>query len=125
MQQIRGHPSETAKQTARTAAEMHHSRSKKQAMDYTASERKKESRLRETTDETGGLEDVKDELLGKQKRERLNQEQRRFRGKSRLSFDDGNGMVQGSGVGYGHKTRTFIKDAALGVAGTAAGAAAF
>ena len=124
MQQIRGHPSETAKQTARTAAEMHHSRSKKQAMDYTASERKKESRLRETTDETGGLEDVKDELLGKQKRERLNQEQRRFRGKSRLSFDDGNGMVQGSGVGYGHKTRTFIKDAALGVAGTAAGAAA-
>ena len=76
-------------------------------------------------EETADLSDAKEEILGKQKKERLNQEQRKIRGKSRLSFDDGNGMVQGSGMGFGRKARVTIKDAAFGAAGKAAGAAGF
>ena len=97
----------------------------KQVYDYAASERKKESRLKETVEETADLSDAKEEILGKQKKERLNQEQRKIRGKSRLSFDDGNGMVQGSGMGFGRKARVTITDAAFGAAGKAAGAAGF
>ena len=125
MQRIRGHPSGTAKQAARSAAEIRHARTKKQVYDYAASERKKESRLKETAEEAVDLADAKEEILGKQKKERLNQEQRKIRGKSRLSFDDGNGMVQGSGMGYGRKARMTVKDAAFGAAGKAAGAAGF
>ena len=125
MQRIRGHPSGTARQAARSAAEIRHARTKKQVYDYAASERKKESRLKETVEETADLSDAKEEILGKQKKERLNQEQRKIRGKSRLSFDDGNGMVQGSGMGFGRKARVTIKDAAFGAAGKAAGAAGF
>ena len=142
MQRIRGHPSGTARQAARTAAEIRHSRTKKQVYGFEAGEKKRESRLKETTDEAVGLEDAREEIIGKQKKERLNQEQRKIRGKSRLSFDDGNGevrartaftgssrtaheMVQGSGMGYGRKARTTIKDAALGAAGKAAGTAGF
>ena len=125
MQGIRGHPSGTTTQAARSAAEIRHSRQKKQVYDYAAGEKRKESRLRETTEEAGGLEDAKEEILGKQKKERLNQEQRKIRGKSRLSFDDGNGMVQGSGMGYGHRKRVSIKDAAFGSVSAAAGAAGF
>ena len=125
MQRIRGHPSGTARQAARSAAEIRHARTKKQVYDYAASERKKESRLKETVEEAVDLSDAKEEILGKQKKERLNQEQRKIRGKSRLSFDDGNGMVQGSGMGFGRKARVTIKDAAFGAAGKAAGAAGF
>ncbi|MBQ9032876.1 MAG: hypothetical protein IJ106_15725, partial [Parasporobacterium sp.] len=125
MQRIRGHPLGTARQAARSAVEIRHSRTKKQVYDYAASERKKESRLKENVEEAADLSDAKEEILGKQKKERLNQEQRKIRGKSRLSFDDGNGMVQGSGMGFGRKARVTIKDAAFGAAGKAAGAAGF
>ena len=76
MQRIRGHPSGTAKQAARSAAEIRHARTKKQVYDYAASERKKESRLKETAEEAVDLADAKEEILGKQKKGRLNQEQR-------------------------------------------------
>ena len=65
MQRIRGHPSGTAKQAARSAVEIRHARTKKQVYDYAASERKKESRLKETAEEAVDLTDAKEEILGK------------------------------------------------------------
>ena len=123
MQRIRGHPSGTAALAVRSAAEIRHDRAKKQVYDYAANEKKKESRLKETAEEGGDLSDLKEEFLGKQKKERLNQEQRKIRGKSRLSFDDGSGMVHGSGMGFRHKARRTIKDAATESAGLTTGAA--
>ena len=125
MQRIRGHPSGTARQAARSAAEIRHARTKKQVYDYAASERKKESRLKETAEEAVDLTDAKEEILGKQKKERLNQEQRKIRGKSRLSFDDGNGMVKGSGAGFKSRAGSTVTDTAAGSVRKAAGAAGF
>ena len=125
MQRIRGHPSGGAQQAVRSAAEIRHSRNKKQVTDFAASERKKESRLKGTAGEAADLSDAKDEILGKQKKERLNQEQRKLRGASRLSFDDGNGMVKGSGSGFRSRAGSPVTEPALGGVRRAAGAAAF
>ena len=124
MQRIRGHPSGTVL-AARSASEIRHARAKKQVYDYAATEKKKESRLKETAEEAGDLSAVKEEILGKQKKERLNQEQRKIPGKTRLSFDDADGMIRGSGTGFRHKTGMTIKNAAFGSAGVAAGTAGF
>ena len=112
MQDIRGHPASASAQTESSAGQIRHERNKKQVTDFAKGEKKKESRLKETVPEPEGLEGAKDELHAKQKKERLNQEQRKSRG-SRLSFDDGNGMVKGSGAGF--------KSRAAGAAGAAAG----
>ena len=124
MQRIRGHSSGTARQAARSAAEIRHDRNKKQVTDYAAGEKKKESRLKETAAETEGLEGAKDEIRTKQKKERLNQEQRKLRG-GRLNFDDGNGMVKGSGTGFKSRAGRVAGGAAAGSVKKAAGTAAF
>lgn len=127
MQRIRGHPSGVTQQAVRSAAEVRHARNKKQITDYAAGERKKESRLKETAAEAEGLESAKDKIRTKQKKERLNQEQRKLRGGFRLNFDDGNGMVKGSGAGFKSRARSTVTDSAAGgirkVAGTAVFAA--
>ena len=125
MQRIRGHPSGVTQQAVRSAAEVRHARNKKQVTDYAAGERKKESRLKETAAEAEGLESAKDEIRTKQKKERLNQEQRKLRGGFRLNFDDGNGMVKGSGAGFKSRARSTVTDAAAGGIRKAAGTAAF
>ena len=65
MQRIRGHPSGTARQAARSAVEIRQSRTKKQVYDYAASERKKESRLKENVEEAADLSDAKEEKAEK------------------------------------------------------------
>ena len=125
MQRIRGHPSGVTQQAVRSAAEIRHTRNKKQVTDYAAGEKKKESRLKETAAEAEGLEGAKDEIRSKQKKERLNQEQRKLRGGSRLNFDDGNGMVKGSGAGFKSRAGRTVTDAAAGGVRKAAGTAAF
>ena len=125
MQRIRGHPSGVTQQAVRSAAEVRHIRNKRQVTDYAAGEKKKESRLKETATEAEGLEGAKDEIRTKQKKERLNQEQRKLRGGSRLNFDDGNGMVKGSGAGFKSRVKSTVGDTAAGGIRKAAGTAAF
>ena len=125
MQQIRGHPSGAAGSAVRSAAEIRHERINKQTADFTASERKKESRLKEAAEDSEDLADIKQEILGKQKKERLNQEQRKIRMSSRLSFDDEGGMVKGSGAGFKSGTGKAAIDAAAGGIRKAAGAAGY
>lgn len=99
--------------SAKTAADLRHERNKKQVQKYAADAKRKE-RLSETSKaDTVELADAKEEIAVKQKRERLNQEQRKLKrtadpGKKkagRLSFDDDaeGAMVRGSGAGFGRK----------------------
>ena len=81
------------------------------------------SRLRETSADMDGLDGLKEEIEKKQKKGRLYHEQRRSGSASRLSFDDGNGMVKGKGAGFSRKAPGAVMDAAAGAAGAAAGAA--
>lgn len=81
------------------------------------------SRLREDTSELDGLDGFRDEILAKQKKQRLNQEHHRPKDPSRLSFDDENGMVKGSGTGFSRRAGT-ARGTAAGMAGAAGGAAA-
>ena len=123
MQHIRGHPSKSAKQAAYSASELRHTRQKKQVYDYAAQERKKESRFREGESLPSGLEGAKEEILTRQKKERLNQEQRKVKTSSRLSFDDGKGMVKGSGAGFKGRAGQLMEDTAASGMKTAFGAA--
>lgn len=127
MDSVRGHSSALSETSAKTAADFRHDRNKKQVQKYAADQKRKE-RLSETSKtETVELSDAKEEIASKQKRERLNQEQRKQKravdpGKKkagRLSFDDEDAegmMVRGSGTGIGRRI-------VAGAAGTAAIAA--
>lgn len=124
MNSVRGHSAALSETSAKTAADFHHERNKKQVQRYAADERRK-SRLSEVSKvETIELSDAKEEIIGKQKRERLISEQRNQKNTADavrkkaglLSFDDEDpegAMVRGNGVGFGRK-----------IAGGAAGAAA-
>ena len=124
MNSVRGHSAALSETSAKTAADFHHERNKKQVQRHAADERRK-SRLSEVSKaKTVELSDAKEEIAGKQKRERLISEQRNQKNTAdavrkkagRLSFDDEDpegAMVRGNGVGFGRK-----------IAGGAAGAAA-
>ena len=80
------------------------------------------TRLRETSADMDGLDGLKEEIEKKQKKGRLYHEQRRSGSASRLSFDDGNGMMKGNGAGFSRKIPESVMHAASSAAGTAAGA---
>lgn len=126
MDSMRGKSCALSETSAKTAADLRHERNKKQVRKY-AADQKRNARLSETSRaDTVELSDAKEEIASKQKRERLNQEQRKKRtadpGKKkpgRLSFDDEDAegtMVRGSGAGIGRK----LVSGAVGAAALAA-----
>ena len=114
MDSVRGRSAALSETSAKTAADFHHERNKKQVQKYAADERRK-SRLSEVSkEETVDLSDAREKIAGKQKRERLFSEQRKQKDAAdtvkkkagRLSFDDEDPegvMVRGNGVGFGRK----------------------
>ena len=119
---IRGHPSGSPAQAAGYIGGLRHEPSGKRDMDHEASVSPKGSRLRETSAELDGLDSIREEVRSKRKRERLNQEQRKSRDPSRISFEDGNGMVKGSGAGF-RRTGKAAAGLAVGTTARAAGTA--
>lgn len=117
MGSIRGHPASAA-EFAEAAAETRHSRKKKMVQDYARKERAaaeiakaqegrlqtEDARYRRAKEPEGeSLEDFRDGIKDKAKKERLNREQRKKA--ARLSFgDEENGMVRGAGTGIAKKT---------------------
>ena len=115
MEGIRGHPSGRA--YAEAAAEVNHNRKKKQVQSYARKEKDRqkaaESRSADAKEETSrfrkagkaaeqSVEDYREEIKGKAKREQLHKEQRKQ--SSRLSFgDEDGGMVSGAGMGITKK----------------------
>ncbi|MDO5425161.1 MAG: NlpC/P60 family protein [Eubacteriales bacterium] len=126
MEGIRGHPSGSLAY-AEAAAEVSHNRKKKQVQSYAGKEKEKrtaaESRSADAKEEASrfqkagkaaeqSVEDYREEIKGKAKREQLHKEQRKQ--SSRLSFgDEDGGMVRGAGMGI-------TKKAASAAAGSAA-----
>lgn len=126
MEGIRGHPSGSLAY-AEAAAEVNHNRKKKQVQSYARKEKEKrtaaESRSADAKEEARrfqkagraaeqSVEDYREEIKEKTKREQLHKEQRKR--SSRLSFgDEDGGMVHGTGMGITKK-----------VASAAAGSAA-
>lgn len=114
MDGVRGKSAALSETSAKTETDLHHDRNKKQVRQYSLSEERKKERLAEKISESGSLSERKEEIKGKQKKERLNQEQRKQKqaaeaGKKqagRLLFDDEEAegaMVRGSGTGFGRK----------------------
>lgn len=90
---IRGQPSGTSA-FLESAAETSHLRKKKLVQEYARKERGK-------IEDTATMEDFRDEIKGKIKREQIQKEQKKA---GRLSFrDEDNGMVRGAGVGISKK----------------------
>lgn len=125
MEGIRGHPSGSLAY-AEAAAEVSHNRKKKQVQSYAGKEKEKrtaaESRSADAKEEASrfqkagkaaeqSVEDYREEIKGKAKREQLHKEQRKQ--SSRLFFgDEDGGMVRGAGMGI-------TKKAASAAAGSA------
>ena len=90
---IRGHPSD-ASAFLESAAETSHLRKKKLVQEYARKERGK-------PEDAAAMEDFREEIKGKTKREQIQKEQKKA---GRLSFgDEGNGMVRGAGRGISKK----------------------
>lgn len=90
---IRGHPSGTSA-FLESAAETSHLRKKKLVQEYARKERGK-------TEDAATMEDFREEIKGKTKREQLRKEQKKA---GRLSFgDEESGMVRGAGMGISKK----------------------
>lgn len=86
---IRGHPSGTSA-FLESAAETSHLRKKKLVQEYARKERGK-------PEDTAAMEDFREEIKEKTKREQLRKEQKKA---GRLSFgDEESGMVRGAGMG--------------------------
>lgn len=116
MGSIRGHPSGSIAYVE-AAAEVSHIRKKKQVQAYARKEKEKQAEVksreadaqRESRRFTGNkeaaeqsMENFREEIKGKAKREQLHKEQRKK--SSRLSFGDENGgMVRGAGMGVTKK----------------------
>ena len=125
-QQIRGHPASRAREAALYADELRQEGRKKRQDLHEKDSVRGSSRLRETSADIDGLDGIKEEIKSKRKRERLNQEQRKARDASRISFDDEGGMVKGSGMGFSRRAGTGSAGSsgvAKAAAGTAVGAA--
>ena len=125
-QQIRGHPASRAREAALYADELRQEGRKKRQNLHEKDSVRGSSRLRETSADIDGLDGIKEEIKSKRKRERLNQEQRKARDASRISFDDEGGMVKGSGMGFSRRAGTGSAGSsgvAKAAAGTAVGAA--
>ena len=115
---IRKHSTVLSESSAKTATDTRHERNKKQVQKYAYDSTRKSRAADSSKVEDRQLSDAKDEIIAKQKRERLIKEQHGSR-TGRLSFadEDPEGtMVRGSGVGIGRKV-------AAGMAGAAAAAA--
>lgn len=126
MEGIRGHPAGSLAY-AEAATEVSHNRKKKQVQAYAKKEKEKrtasESRNADAKEETRryqkagkaaeqSVEDYREEIKGKAKREQLHKEQKKQA--SRLSFgDEDGGMARGAGMGI-------TKKAASAAAGSAA-----
>lgn len=94
MEDVREHSAGRAGAYVRGGAEASHIRKKKMVQSY--------ARKKEKAEKEQNLEDFREELDKKVKREQVHQEQRKKA--SRLSFDDeGSSMVKGSGMGVGKK----------------------
>lgn len=90
---IRGHPSGTSA-FLESAAETSHLRKKKLVQEYARKERGK-------PEDTAAMEDFREEIKEKTKREQLRKEQKKA---GRLSFgDEESGMVRGAGMGISKK----------------------
>ena len=122
-QGIRGHPSGGTLQAAQTAGAFRHGEPSRREDPWHVPEKTAGSRLREDSAEMDGLDSLKDEIRSRQKKERLNQEQRKARAASRLSFDDDGGMVRGSGTGFSRKAGSMAAKTAVAGMSVAAGAA--
>lgn len=90
---IRGHPSDTSA-FLEAVAETSHLRKKRLVQEYAGKERGK-------PEGTDTMEDFREEIKGKVKREQIQKEQKKA---GRLSFgDEDNGMVRGAGMGISKK----------------------
>ena len=90
---IRGHPSDTSA-FLESVAETSHLRKKRLVQEYARKERGK-------PEGTDTMEDFREEIKGKVKREQIQKEQKKA---GRLSFgDEDNGMVRGAGMGISKK----------------------
>ena len=90
---IRGHPSDTSA-FLESVAETSHLRKKRLVQEYAGKERGK-------PEGTDTMEDFREEIKGKVKREQIQKEQKKA---GRLSFgDEDNGMVRGAGMGISKK----------------------
>lgn len=90
---IRGHPSDTSA-FLESAAETSHLRKKKLVQEYARKGRGK-------PEDTAAMEDFREEIKGKTKREQIRKEQKKA---GRLSFgDEESGMVCGAGMGISKK----------------------
>ena len=91
---IRGHPSDTSV-LLESVSEVSHLRKKKLVQEYARKGRGK-------PEDAAAMEDFREEIKGKTKREQIQKEQKKAK---RLSFgDEGNGMVRGAGMGISKKT---------------------
>ena len=129
-QQIRGHPYSAAREAALYADGLRQEGTKSHSDLFGEATSQRGSRLRETSSEFDGLDAFREEIRSKRKKERLNQEQRRARDASRISFDDEGGMVQGSGMGFSRHAKSGAEGSGSAggrigrdIAGNAAGAA--
>ena len=87
---IRGHPSDTSV-LLESVSEVSHLRKKKLVQEYARKGRGK-------PEDAAAMEDFREEIKGKTKREQIQKEQKKAK---RLSFgDEGNGMVRGAGMGF-------------------------
>ena len=121
LQGIRGHPGVHASASAGYMEAFHKKEPGNRNVDYEDTSSQRGSRLRETSAELNGLDDLREEVQSKRKKGRLNYEQGKARDPSRLSFDDGNGMVKGSGAGFSRKAAGAATGAVTGTVGKAAG----
>lgn len=89
---IRGHPSDTSA-LLESVSEVSHLRKKKMVQEYARKGRGK-------PEDAATIEDFREEIKGKTKREQIQKEQKKA---GRLSFDEENGMVRGAGMGISKK----------------------
>ena len=121
LQRIRGHPAGHAPASAGYMGGFHKKEPGNRNVDYEDTSSQRGSRLRETSAEINGLDDLREEVQSKRKKGRLNYGQGKARDPSRLSFDDGNGMVKGSGAGFSRRAAGAAAGAVTGTVGKAAG----
>lgn len=108
MKGVRSHSS-ASKNFAQSAAEVRHIRKKKQVLDYAKKEKEQNQKAGEPRGQQS--EGDQDTRKRKQKREQLNNEQKKQ--SARLSFnDEESGMVRGSGMGITKKAASAITGAA-------------
>ena len=105
-QQARGHPASQGKaiNAPQYAGDLLFESGRKRNNVHADTSGTGKGRLREDSSDFDGLDDLKDEIRAKQKKERLNHEQRKARDASRLLFDDEGGMVKGSGAGFSRRS---------------------